>query len=89
MDSEIRDMFSKLSNRVLELEKRLALVSDKLGIEYVPADPDADCCKDPKLVDAIKRGDMLDAIRIYREMTKSDLATAKKEMEKLWKDYYR
>ena len=87
MDSEIHGMLNRLSDRVLELEKRMDLVFEKLGIENAPIVKEPDCSQDPKLVEAIKKGDMLEAIRIYREITHTDLATAKKEMESLWTKY--
>ena len=73
MDEEV----SRLSMRVAELEKRLDFLYQKLTVEYV-APPSQD---DPRIVEMIRKNNLIEAIKIYREMHNVGLYEAKKEVE--------
>lgn len=70
-----------LRSRVSELEDRLNFLYRQLNIEY--ADPNSDPVLSPQVQDALRRGNKIEAIKIYRELTGVGLAEAKQAIEKL------
>ena len=69
-----------LRSRVNELEDRLKLLYRHLNLEY--ADPGSDPVMSPQIQEAIRRGNKIEAIKIYRELTGVGLAEAKEAVEK-------
>ena len=67
----------QLHARILELEKRLDFLFEHLGVEYVAEISD----EDRPVVDALRSGGVMDAIRVYREIHKVDLGSAKQAVE--------
>lgn len=68
-----------LRSRVNELEERINFLYTKLGIAYgMNAAP-----VDPRIIHAIRQGNKLEAIKIYRELTNTGLAEAKQAVEKI------
>lgn len=70
-----------LRSRVSELEDRLNFLYRQLNIEY--ADPNSDPVLSPQVQDALRRGNKIEAIKIYRELTGVGLTEAKQAIEKL------
>jgi ribosomal protein L7/L12 len=70
----------QLRSRVSELEDRLKLLYRHLNLEY--ADPGSDPVMSPQIQDALRRGNKIEAIKIYRELTGVGLAEAKDAVEK-------
>lgn len=70
----------QLRSRVNELEDRLKFLYRRLNIEY--ADPNSDPIMSPKIQDALKSGNKIEAIKIYRELTGVGLAEAKDVIDK-------
>ena len=68
-----------LRARINELEDRLKFIYSKLEIEY-PENPDP--IMSPKIQDALRHGNKIEAIKIYRELTGVGLAEAKDEIDK-------
>ena len=66
--------------RVAELEARVQFLYEKLNMEYVPQPNFVD---DPKVVEMIKKGNKIEAIRIYRETHSVGLAEAKTAVEEI------
>lgn len=64
-----------LKSRINELEDRLKFIYRRLNIEY--ADPNSDPVLSPQIQDALRRGNKIEAIKIYRELTGTGLAEAK------------
>ena len=64
-----------LKSRINELETRLKFVYRRLNLEY--ADPNSDPVLSPKIQEALKHGNKIEAIKIYREVTGVGLAEAK------------
>lgn len=64
-----------LKSRINELEDRLKFIYCRLNIEY--ADPNSDPVLSPQIQDALRRGNKIEAIKIYRELTGTGLAGAK------------
>ena len=64
-----------LKSRINELEDRLNFLYRRLNIEY--ADPNSDPTLSPQIQEALRRGNKIEAIKIYREMTGVGLAEAK------------
>ena len=64
-----------LRSRVNELEDRLKFIYRRLNIEYV--DPNSDPVLSTQVQEALKRGNKIEAIKIYRELTGTGLAEAK------------
>ena len=69
-----------LRSRVNELEDRLKFLYRRLNIEY--ADPNSDPSLAPQSQDALRRGNKIEAIKIYRELTGVGLAEAKQAIER-------
>lgn len=69
----------QLRARVKELEDRLKFIYEHLHIEYSDA-PEA---KNKEIIDLIKKGNKIEAIKIYREIFNVGLAEAKDEVEKI------
>jgi len=69
-----------LRSRINELEDRLKFIYRKLNIEY--ADPNSDPVLSPQVQDALRRGNKIEAIKIYRELTGVGLAEAKDVIDK-------
>ena len=70
-----------LRSRINELEDRLKFIYRRLNIEY--ADPNSDPTLAPQIQDALRRGNKIEAIKIYRELTGVGLAEAKQAVESL------
>jgi ribosomal protein L7/L12 len=69
-----------LRSRVNELEDRLNFLYRRLNIEY--ADPNSNPALSPQIQDALRRGNKIEAIKIYRELTGVGLAEAKQAIER-------
>ena len=65
----------QLRSHVNELEDRLKILYRHLNLEY--ADPWSDPITNPKLQEALRSGNKIEAIKIYRELTGLGLAEAK------------
>ena len=70
----------QLRSRINELEDRLKLLYRHLHIEY--AEPGADPVNNPQLQAALRSGNKIEAIKIYRELTGVGLAEAKDAIDK-------
>ena len=70
----------QLRSRVNELEDRLKALYRHLNLEY--ADPGSDPAMSPRVQDALRRGNKIEAIKIYRELTGVGLAEAKNVIDK-------
>ena len=68
-----------LRARVAELESRVDFLYDHLGIAHVKDTGMADA----RVVDMLKRGNKIEAIKIYREIYQCGLAEAKKAVESI------
>ncbi len=75
--------FLLLQSRVRELEDKLQFLYHRLNIDYANASPDTDPALSPQIQEALRRGDKLGAIKIYRELTNAGLAEAKKAVDEI------
>ena len=64
-----------LKSRINELEDRLNFLYRRLNIEYM--DSNSDPLFSPQIQDALRRGNKIEAIKLYRELTGVGLAEAK------------
>lgn len=69
-----------LRSRINELEDRLKFIYRTLKIEYV--DPNSDPVLSPQIQDALRRGNKIEAIKMYRELTGVGLAEAKQVIDR-------
>jgi ribosomal protein L7/L12 len=69
-----------LKSRINELEERVQFLYRRLNIDYV--DPNSDPALAPQVQDALRRGNKIEAIKIYRELTGVGLAEAKDVIDK-------
>jgi len=69
-----------LRSRINELEDRLKLLYRHLNLEYT--DPDSDPMLSPQIQAALRSGNKIEAIKLYREMTGVGLAEAKAVIDK-------
>jgi ribosomal protein L7/L12 len=71
---------SKLRARVIKLEGQVNFLYKKLNIEFVPETQITD---DPKIIEFIKKGQILEAIKVQRQNTGEGLAEAKAAVEEI------
>ena len=67
----------KLRERVIQLEGQVAFLYKHLGVTFVPEVVP----EDPRLIEQIRNGNLLGAIKIHREIHGSGLAEAKQAVE--------
>ena len=70
-----------LKSRINELEDRLKLVYRRLNMDYAEG-PNSDPALAPQIQDALRRGNKIEAIKIYRELTGVGLAEAKQAIDR-------
>ena len=61
-----------LRDRVIHLEGQIAFLYRHLGIAFTPEAAPGD---DPRVIEAIKRGNLLEAIQVYREVYSNSTLT--------------
>jgi ribosomal protein L7/L12 len=71
----------QLRSRINELEDRLKLIYRHLNLEYT--DSSSDPLLSPQIQAAIRSGNKIEAIKLYREMTGVGLAEAKAVIDKV------
>jgi len=69
-----------LKARIEELEDRLKFIYRRLNIDYM--DNNSDPVLSPQIQDALRKGNKIEAIKIYREMTGVGLAEAKQAIDR-------
>ena len=69
-----------LRTRVIHLEGQVAFLYEHLGMTFVPQEQLTD---DPKIVTALRKGNLLEAIKAYREITGAGMEEAKKAVEEI------
>ena len=72
--------FLLLESRVGELEEKLEFLYRRLNLDY--ADPNADPALAPEIQAALRRGNKIEAIKIYRDLTGVGLAEAKQAIDR-------
>jgi hypothetical protein len=72
--------FLALKSRVGELEDRLQFLYRRLNIDYLH--PGSDPALAPQVQDALRRGNKIEAIKLYRELTGVGLAEAKDAIDR-------
>lgn len=70
----------QLRFRVNTLEDRLQFLYRRLNIDY--ADQNSGPALSPQIQDALRRGNKIEAIKFYRELTGVGLAEAKKAIDR-------
>jgi ribosomal protein L7/L12 len=70
----------QLRSRVNELEDRVKVLYRHLHLQY--ADPGTDPVTSPQIQNALRRGNKIEAIKLYREMTGVGLAEAKSAIDR-------
>jgi ribosomal protein L7/L12 len=72
--------YQQLRSRVNELEDRLKFLYRRFNIDY--ADPNADPALSPQIQEALRRGNKIEAVKLYRELTGVGLAEAKQAIDR-------
>jgi ribosomal protein L7/L12 len=70
-----------LRARVMELESKINFLYRHFNLEYVKVEDESD----QKVLAAFKKGGLIEAIKVYRELYKVDLGSAKQAVENLLK----
>jgi ribosomal protein L7/L12 len=73
--------FLALKARVNELEDKLQFLYRRLNLEYT--DPGSNPAFAPQVLEALRRGNKIEAIKLYRELTGTGLAEAKRAIDEL------
>jgi ribosomal protein L7/L12 len=71
----------QLRSRINDLEDRLKFLYRRLGIDY-SAGPAADPINAPQIQAALRSGNKIEAIKLYRELTGRGLAEAKDAIDR-------
>jgi ribosomal protein L7/L12 len=71
-----------LETRVAELERKVAELYRRIGENEPGFDRDA-AAADPRILEALRAGKEIQAIKLYRELTDAGLAEAKRAIEEL------
>ena len=71
---------AQLRKRVILLEGQVAFLYEHLGITFVPETRLND---DPRIIEQLKKGNIIGAIKIHRELNNSGLAEAKQAVEEM------
>ncbi len=72
--------FSDLRRRVAHLEGQVAFLYEHLGMSFVA---EAQLEDDPKIIEALKGGNLLQAMKVYRENTGASMDDARKAVEEI------
>ena len=72
--------FLALKSRLNELEDKLQFLYRRLNIDYLQ--PGSHPALAPQVQDALRRGNKIEAIKIYRELTGVGLAEAKDAIDR-------
>ena len=67
-----------LRSRISRLEAQLEFVYKHFGLTYIENAQPGD---DPRVIDALRKNNLIEAIKIYRELTNLGLAEAKAAVE--------
>jgi hypothetical protein len=71
--------FQELRKHVITLEDKIDFLFQNLGITYIPRTYG----EDPRILEMLQKGNMTEAIKIYRELYAASLADAKRAVEEL------
>ncbi|MEI8132231.1 MAG: ribosomal protein L7/L12 [Leptolinea sp.] len=80
------DIINRMQERIDELEKRVSYLYDKMNMGY--SSEIKPSIFDPRLQEAIQKGNKIEAIKVYRELTHCDLLEAKNAVEGMWNNYH-
>ena len=75
-DQEIHD----LRNHVIRLEGQVSFLYKHLGITFVP---ETQLTDDPRVIEQLKKGNLIEAIKIHRELNNTSLVEAKQAVEEM------
>ncbi len=78
--SYTEDELVSLRRRVMDLEAQVEFLYRRLGVTFVP---DPSLIDDSKIIEQLKKGNLIEAIKIYRQTYNTGLAEAKKAVEEL------
>jgi ribosomal protein L7/L12 len=74
------EAYAKLRDRVILLEGQVNFLYKHLGVTFVPETNPGD---DPRVVAAIQKGNLLEAIKVYREISNTGFEQAKAAVEEI------
>ncbi|MEU8968446.1 ribosomal protein L7/L12 [Streptomyces monashensis] len=77
--ASIQSRLSGMDKRLVRIERRLALVADRLGVEQ----SDEERAQRERIQALLREGKQVAAIKAYREMTGADLKEAKDAVDRM------
>jgi hypothetical protein len=75
-----QQQIASLKTEIYKLQARVEFLYSHLGLEYVEETSPSD---DPEVVNALRTGNVLEAIKVFRMRTNADLSTAKLAVEEM------
>ncbi|WEO97381.1 ribosomal protein L7/L12 [Streptomyces sp. FXJ1.172] len=75
----VQSRLSGMDKRLVRIERQLALVADRLGLE----EPDEQRAQRERVEALVHEGKQIAAIKAYREMTGADLKEAKDAVDRM------
>jgi ribosomal protein L7/L12 len=76
------ETIQRLQGRINELEKRIDFLYDQMNLPHSEG-----IMENQQLMDAIQKGDKMEAIKVYRMLTNCDLLTAKNAVDGMLKRF--
>ena len=74
------DEILRLRQQVVLLEAQVKFLYQHFGLTFVPETKPGD---DPRVVEQLKKGNVIEAIKIYRALSNTGLAEAKKAVDEM------
>jgi len=72
--------YQELKWRLIKLEGQVAFLYKHLGVTFVPESSPFD---DPRVIEQIKKGNMIEAVKTHRELFDTSLTDAKQAVEEI------
>ncbi len=69
-----------LRNRLIHLEGQVAFLYKHLGVTFVP---ETSLTDDPRIIEQLKKGNLLEAMKIHREIYNTSMTDAKQAVEEI------
>jgi len=72
--------YQELKWRLIKLEGQVAFLYKHLGVTFAPESSPFD---DPRVIEQIKKGNMIEAVKTHRELFDTSLTDAKQAVEEI------
>jgi ribosomal protein L7/L12 len=74
------EAFHDLRNRIIRLEGKVDFLYQHLGLTF---EPQTQLTDDPRIIEQLKKGNLIEAIKIHRQLNDSSMVEAKQAVEEM------